>query len=269
LLKNRAALLERLYNFSDGEITELLGIPIHFGDLWGDIVSDYALLNLTFERDTLPALSGIASLMFNYHPGQYFGGIWQRDIHYLLGWSSASSVGRSYRPRNYTAPTFSWASRIGPVHFPLMAIITSVCTILDVSCTSRGNDPFGQVEGGYIVLQGRLISGITRASSWKTMPWELVTIDEQGSEHNSTLEFDTEEEAFLRHEDAEGKVYVFELFRALNCRKVTDEYSESYPCGLVLREANTPNTFRRVGIVQRGISVSAFDEVSNVTITII
>jgi hypothetical protein len=39
------------------------GPPLDFGQLWGDIVEDYTLLNLSHLTDTLPALSGITSLL--------------------------------------------------------------------------------------------------------------------------------------------------------------------------------------------------------------
>jgi len=146
LLKNdnTTAFVQRLYDVAAGMTVER-EVPINFGELWGKIVSDYASLDLTFKQDVLPALSGIANLMLAYNPGRYFAGLWELDIHYLLGWSSIPTDGWCYRPQKPTAPSFSWASRLGPVDFPFECIMTSVCTVLDIKCEVKGADPYGQV----------------------------------------------------------------------------------------------------------------------------
>jgi hypothetical protein len=153
---NTGALIKRLYQARDhSNITANLEVPVAFGELWGDLVSDYGYLSLSIESDILPALSGIANLMTEYDPGRYIAGLWERDIHYLLGWESVRGEGRCYRPSVYTAPSFSWASRMGPVTFPFECLITRLCKIIDIRCNVSGYDTFGHVQGGYITLQGK------------------------------------------------------------------------------------------------------------------
>jgi hypothetical protein len=123
-----------LYDYTVRD-TEDQDISINFGQLWAQIVSHYTELNLTAQRDVPPALSGIANLMLTDCPGCYFAGLWELDIHHLLGWTSEPDDDcRCYRPQEATAPSFSWASRIGPVSFPYECLMNRVCAVLDVKC---------------------------------------------------------------------------------------------------------------------------------------
>jgi hypothetical protein len=109
--------------------------PIWFGEMWGDMIQEYTTTKLTYPKDILFALSGVASIMRAFSPGRYIAGLWERDLHYQLSWTSILDEADCYRPEIYTAPSFTWASRIGPVMFPWEIIITKVFSIVYISCT--------------------------------------------------------------------------------------------------------------------------------------
>jgi hypothetical protein len=48
--------------------------PIIFGELWGEIVTDYTSTKLTYDEDILPALSGLSNLMQVFSPGMCLAG---------------------------------------------------------------------------------------------------------------------------------------------------------------------------------------------------
>lgn len=134
--------------------------PIWFGEMWGDMIAEYTQTKLTYSKDILSALSGVASIMRAFSPGRYIAGLWELDLHYQLSWTSILDEADCYRPETYTAPSFTWASRIGPVMFPWQIIITKVCSIVCISCTPKVSDPFGQVSNGFLKLEGKMICGI-------------------------------------------------------------------------------------------------------------
>ncbi|KAK3294457.1 heterokaryon incompatibility protein-domain-containing protein [Chaetomium fimeti] len=266
---NTTAFVRRLYGMSaevtvDGEVT------ISFGELWGDVVSEYASLDLTFQQDVLPALSGIANLMLAYNPGRYFAGLWELDIHYLLGWSSIPSEARCYRPQNATAPSFSWASRFGPVAFPYQCIMTRVCTVLDIKCDVKGADPYGQVQGGYIVLQGKLLSGTveTRPDGFGLFRAYVTVWDARGEKHSGLIVFDTEEDEDDVGPGTKRKVYCFDLFRKREWEETDEDDSDHCGHSIVLKESGEAGSFRRVGPAEC-FPTAAFDSVPDVIATIL
>ncbi|KAF2639686.1 HET-domain-containing protein [Massarina eburnea CBS 473.64] len=53
---------------------------------WKDIVSEYSRLNLTSEKDRLPALSGLAAKFSNLSQEEYTAGIWTNMLPQALLW---------------------------------------------------------------------------------------------------------------------------------------------------------------------------------------
>jgi hypothetical protein len=266
---NESALVRRLY-YVPAEITKDYEIPISFGQMWADIVSDYVSLSLTFARDVLPALSGVANLMPERSPGRYFAGLWERDLHYLLGWTSVREDGRCYRPKEATAPSFSWASRFGPVGFPFECLMARVCTVLDIKCEPKGADRYGQVlPGGYIVLQGKLMCGTIQIAHEDTQSdYRIVLRDASQEEFSVWFSCDTEEdEADLGH-DADIQVYCFDLFHQMEWADSSGEFDDHDSHSIVLREGDEPGTFRRVGTAFN-IPASAYDAVPDAVVKIL
>lgn len=83
--------------------------------LWRDLVAAYSMSRLTFAKDRLPALSGLASTWASNIPGRYLAGLWESDLERNLLWKSVPHG--SSRLSNEgngevgvtTAPSWSWA----------------------------------------------------------------------------------------------------------------------------------------------------------------
>jgi hypothetical protein len=88
---------------------------------WSAIVSKYSSGGLTKLEDKLPALAGVASEFQLLGAGIYLAGLWQCQMPFGLLW--AVSNGRqvddkpSFRPKEYRAPSWSWASVEGMIDF--------------------------------------------------------------------------------------------------------------------------------------------------------
>lgn len=83
---------------------------------WQRIVTSYMSKGISFEKDRIPALAGLATQMQAAGAGQYLAGLWRDHLLLDLLWES---FGRR-RADPYLAPTWSWASTVGgtTVYYP-------------------------------------------------------------------------------------------------------------------------------------------------------
>jgi hypothetical protein len=127
--------------------------------IWCDIVEEYSRKQLTFPDDKLPALSGIASRFFSISKDDYIAGHWRRGLEKTLFWEGAS---KNFRVKSYRAPTWSWASvgyeiaHIGQNRMPIYDPLESV-VLLDVVVQVKGENPFGRVDSGKVVVSASTI----------------------------------------------------------------------------------------------------------------
>lgn len=77
---------------------------------WQNIVTSYMSKDISFEKDRIPALAGLAAQMQNVGAGQYLGGLWRKNLLLDLLWISDGSR-RRVQPRK--SPTWSWVSTKG------------------------------------------------------------------------------------------------------------------------------------------------------------
>lgn len=87
---------------------------------WSDIVEDYSKRKLTFSRDKLVAISGLARILAPVYGSNYVAGLWVKDLIRLLTWYKppSSSPSTKNTATTYRAPSWSWASVDGEVLFP-------------------------------------------------------------------------------------------------------------------------------------------------------
>lgn len=142
-------------------------------EFWGKVVEAYSRRDLSWMKDKLPALSGVAhafSRILNKEnlaatrdspPVRYLAGLWDTDIHRQLCWRAGDSS-EDGNAEQYRAPTWSWASFEGRVYtdlpnmndfIPQAEILESVCVL------ANSNDPFGQVvrEGTYLRVRSKVL----------------------------------------------------------------------------------------------------------------
>jgi len=141
----------------------------------------YTIRCLTFDRDVLPALSGIANLMQPMVLDTYLGGLWREDLHRQLLWCkarSAISLGaddhallkslppeqvsqtflpyRSRRTSEFCPPTWSWASVRSAISYDGMWAsenkLEGLARVLEAHCDLASTNPTGAVSGGHLTL---------------------------------------------------------------------------------------------------------------------
>lgn len=129
---------------------------------WAAIIENYSNRDLTQPGDKLSAISGLASFVLTQAglgAESYLAGLWREDlVEGLLWYVSSARPSRSSAP--YIAPTWSWASITGSIHyfrdryqFPFKPHIS----IGDAHCTTSPTDPTGRVTGGVIHLAGLMV----------------------------------------------------------------------------------------------------------------
>ena len=135
---------------------------------WYRTLNDYCRRRITYSKDILPAISGVAKEYRRYLKQEYRAGLWRDDMHLGLLWSN-STLG-AIMPSTYVAPSWSWASLRIPnldrsiteysrsdiydhdlVNYPLTRCVAN---IIGVDVTSLDQDPFGRVAAGFLKISG-------------------------------------------------------------------------------------------------------------------
>lgn len=144
---------------------------------WWTLVQRYTRLRLTFDKDRLPALSGMARRRMGQQANDYMAGIWRSSFPDGLLWRvdfpsrvlNAAVVlpRRLPEPR---APSWSWASLAAAVTwvFPhRFGDKTVGIEILEADCFPVGNDRYGQVQGGILRVTGLITNSVMqRKERW-------------------------------------------------------------------------------------------------------
>jgi hypothetical protein len=122
-------------------------------NFWNDSIREYSSCDLTFARDKLVAISGIAKRRQQAVPGNYFAGIWEKDFEHQLCWRCEAAQ----KPKSdvYQAPSWSWAStsssiQPGENYQDEEAVLLQV---LDVKVALETSDPMGALSRGVLKLE--------------------------------------------------------------------------------------------------------------------
>lgn len=169
---------------------------------WHRLVENYTALNLSYERDIFPALSGIAQTFQTVKQSRYLAGLWQSSALLDLLWypnpppfdfqqknqqqQQQQLPPWQHRPTPWRAPSWSWASVRGPVEYVNTHNgIEPLCSLVECDVRLAGVDETGQLLSGHLVLQGRAMR--TRATLRallppddqleKYRPWNLLHLD--------------------------------------------------------------------------------------------
>ena len=88
---------------------------IPLSTFWKTVVQAYTNCDLTFNKDKLIALWGIAKLFRDAEGGEYGNGLWEKSLEDQLAWRVAECKGPSTRNEDQSIPTWSWASMTGTI----------------------------------------------------------------------------------------------------------------------------------------------------------
>ncbi|CCT73861.1 related to tol protein [Fusarium fujikuroi IMI 58289] len=226
---------------------------------WYEIVTKYAALDLCYETDRLPAISGIARMM-GYGPEDYLAGIFKQFLAFGLCWRRGSSISSMQTTRSAvinlhqisTVPSWSWAARKQAVD--MMASPwdgrdeTAGITAWTVP---KGLDLFGEVRDSLAVVQGKLLplpSNIIRGSSSPTR----IHAPFEGSEFDYWSVFEKDQRVawvFLDWHMTGIQQSGDELFMLLltSDLSVSGRPRQRLGCGIVLSPSQIPAKYIRVG----------------------
>ncbi|KAM0816062.1 putative heterokaryon incompatibility protein [Seiridium cardinale] len=132
---------------------------------WKSVIEHYSVRNLTVQSDKLTALAGLARRFSTPSMGKYLAGIWYSQLPDALAWR----IQLPKNPGQYRAPSWSWASLDGEVMGIGSAFRTEgadCVKVLDAGCTPAGEDPFGAVSDGYILLEGKFAPLDSDKGTW-------------------------------------------------------------------------------------------------------
>ncbi|KAF1976702.1 HET-domain-containing protein, partial [Bimuria novae-zelandiae CBS 107.79] len=137
---------------------------------WQRMVEEFTWLQLSYEKDRLPAFSGLAQQYRHRLKSEYLAGIWRENLGADLLWFAYPECGsgaqRYYtkKPRKWRAPSWSWASIEGPILFSKsyhMAkaeagaeSVTCWVDTISAECIPSSLNSMGSVAKGRLVIKG-------------------------------------------------------------------------------------------------------------------
>ena len=151
---------------------------VRFMQMWQTIVEIYSRTNFTYSEDVLPALGSLAMVFNAKRPTwTYVAGLWKEDLLRSLLWQpdgdavkvatrskpltlhASSGRGMHNQPHAPTpfAPSFSWANITGRSTYKLLEL-GGKSKVEVLAADAIGDDKFGDVSSGYIVLRGRAVA---------------------------------------------------------------------------------------------------------------
>ncbi|KLU90403.1 hypothetical protein MAPG_10257 [Magnaporthiopsis poae ATCC 64411] len=134
--------------------------------VWRKIVMDYSRMELSYEKDVFPALSGVAELQRAVRGSTYLAGLWSDTLIYDLLWRVPKiwslpvhefQYDRVARPLGWRAPTWSWASVKSAVEYEEMAGFSSKLTRCEANVEHTGESETGELESATLEVSGMLV----------------------------------------------------------------------------------------------------------------
>ncbi|OAQ90114.1 heterokaryon incompatibility protein [Purpureocillium lilacinum] len=118
---------------------------------WLRLVQEYSRLELSLDRDRLPAVAGAARRVKDFAGGRgYLAGLWR---HGLVGDLLWERKGDGATRRLEGIPSWSWASLWAEVLYDEAMATEELGVVLEASCDLlRDDDEFGEVHGGTVRL---------------------------------------------------------------------------------------------------------------------
>jgi hypothetical protein len=162
---------------------------------WYRIVANYSERNLGYPSDIFPALSGLAQTVGTLTGDEYMAGLFRRDACRGLLWSPTDKAMAS-RAHPYRAPSWSWASIMGPVEFAirpnqytliLELIAEHNLTVVNVSLCSlheagRSKGVYGALTSAALEVEGFWRDGVSwekvEKSNKDDTRWDFVYGDD-------------------------------------------------------------------------------------------
>ncbi|KAI0412799.1 heterokaryon incompatibility protein-domain-containing protein [Xylaria grammica] len=218
--------------------------------IWGEILQGYAELELSFSKDRLPAISGLASKVQG-DEDRYLAGLWESTLPDALFWrrdlSNMVMPQTLPRPEPTAAPTWSWASissaRLYSYGYQCRKCHTEKANAFSprvegVDVQPATANPYGTVNANAtLVISGTLSSGILHFRQRR--PFFVIP--------GTTTEFEFEPDYSLEHP---GQYHVSQgtslvcLYREYD---QTEDPKENSTNGLIFRGLGEGLGYERIG----------------------
>ena len=237
--------------------------------LWRTIVEDVSILDLSFESDRLPALSGLATRFAEYFPQgeRYLAGLWEGDLLRDLLWESGGSAQMKgpTRERKAGVPSWSWASMSwGGGHpsglsweyetKPKLGKSGATTTyhqnfrtrLVSASVEVQGKNRYGTVTAGSVVVEGAvcsIIEGDQSLDQTAALPIPTVMTLHADNFNSLHLNYDTPVSA---RGSSSTIVYCLLIGRfSTTFHDPNDSHVQQ--CGLMLKATSVEGRLERVG----------------------
>ncbi|KAM0544327.1 hypothetical protein ACHAPJ_011863 [Fusarium lateritium] len=196
-----------------------------------DIVSEYSRLDLTMERDKLPAVSAIAvQIQRTRSNANYVAGLWSDSLVRDLLWRA--QVPSHGRPADKIAPSWSWASVKSEVECPMSNVryLDIMAEILDVKVNYPGGDRpesthAASVIAGTITLRAPTVEFKVIKNDAGPSQWRLKHEESQASFrffHDADSDLADGAEALNGVAIAKSKPEMMKAFHGLVLRRCED-----------------------------------------------
>ncbi|RSL74260.1 hypothetical protein CEP53_000369 [Fusarium sp. AF-6] len=204
---------------------------------WQGVVNEFTHRLITKDTDRLPALSGIAALAKPNAANDYVAGIWESELPWSLIWTRLDEG--SMRRQEYYAPTWSWASIVGP-EIGIYGYCFPIAEVVSVSKELASTNPFGPLKSASITIK----SPIARFPSHVKLegePW--LTFCDTSNTYHGELTLDVTEQLEI--------TTIHEIVMALIGYDHEHATKSVGITGLALRRVEGQESdFRRVGFVE-------------------
>lgn len=248
---------------------------------WYAIVEEFSARALTYQSDVFPAVAGVANIFSRLVGGgeasptaHYTAGLWHADLPDGLLWGSRQVMERMRkapgfnkcevleRPETARAPSWSWASVIGSVHFNYNHNPNSrpdqACVVLGVDGPGVGSLIPASLAGATVRIRGF----VARCQYIPPPSWESSEYPDPGYNVGS-LKLDGEDQW------ASDCVMDFDRHQQRSCHALlvrwtsTPNTTETASL-LILEAADDPGesgVFRRIGVCQARIGDNALAKI--------
>ncbi|KAI0836505.1 HET-domain-containing protein [Hypoxylon sp. FL0890] len=209
--------------------------------LWKDIVEAYLVKGITYDKDRLPALAGIAQLFSQRGLGRYVNGLWEptlvSDLFWTLDWSFGGNYGIiAKRSTDKAMPSWSWASVSGSFRYTPSTYVFEGIEVISISYEPAISEPLAEVCAKTITIHAVLIE----ARAW-------------GGADNTINPSNNQRR--IQVSEAEEHYWLIDVASELACG--ADSPVNVYILcgtkgpGLVLRHVEgTPSTYQRLGMIE-------------------
>ncbi|KAI1449139.1 heterokaryon incompatibility protein-domain-containing protein [Annulohypoxylon stygium] len=137
-------------------------------ETWRNLIKKYSTREFTHDKDKLSAISGLAKAVHeltNDQLGAYYAGLWQSNFIMWLCWHVQADLDTLpwSIPREYTAPSWSWASVNAEIEFYVLSIYDNpesfayLAEFKDIHLTHAvEDDPYTAIQDGWITISGHI-----------------------------------------------------------------------------------------------------------------